>query len=183
MMTDRMRPPFGRRAIAALAFLICASAQGQTAAPGPTAEPTGVAALAWLDGCWSGVVNKRDFREQWTPLRGGLMLGLGHTVMEGRTQDFEYLRLESRQDGVYYVVIPSGQRETAFRLVSTTTEDKDTIFTFENPQNDFPQRIVYRRATEGWLYAAIEGKLKGEERRVIYPMQRIDCATGDLLKK
>lgn len=193
MTSESTKPPSGRNAIAVLSFLLCAAAQGQSTAPVAPApppaaasaagEPTGLASLAWLEGCWSGVVNKRDFREQWTPLRGGLMLGLGHTVMEDRTQNFEYLRLESRPDGVYYVAIPSGQRETAFRLVSTTTDDKDTIFTFANPQHDFPQQIVYRRGSAGWLYATIEGKLKGEDRKVIYPMQRIDCATGELIKK
>jgi len=30
---------------------------------------TDVGALAWLDGCWGGTVNQRDFREQWSPLR------------------------------------------------------------------------------------------------------------------
>ncbi len=111
------------------------------------------------------------------------MLGLGHTVFQDRTQNYEYLRLETRPDGVYYVALPSGQRETAFRLESTTNDDNDTIFTFTNPQNDFPQRILYRRASEGWLYAHIEGKLKGEDRRVIFPMRRIDCATGELIRK
>ena len=84
---------------------------------------------------------------------------------------------------MYYVAIPSDQQQTAFRLDGTTTDDKDTIFTFANPQHDFPQRITYRRGTEGWLYATIEGKLKGEDRKVIYPMRRIDCASGELIQK
>jgi hypothetical protein len=59
----------------------------------------------------------------------------------------------------------------------------DAIYTFTNPENDFPQRIVYRRGSEGWLYATIDGKLKGEERQVIYPMRRIDCETGEFIRK
>jgi len=144
---------------------------------------TDVGALAWLDGCWGGTVNQRDFREQWSPLRGGMLLGVGSTVFQGKLQSYEYLRIEPRVDGVYYDAIPSGQKEDAFRLVSVTTDDKDTIFTFSNPEHDFPQRIIYRRATEGWLYATIEGKLKGEDRQVIYPMRHIDCASGTFITK
>jgi len=174
---------------AALTAFVAGSIGAQTpAAPAPpvkTAEAaiTDVGALAWLDGCWTGTVNQRDFREQWSPMRGGVLLGFGSTVYQGKLQSYEYLRIESRPDGVYYVAIPSGQKEDAFKLVSITTDEKDTIFTFANPDHDFPQRIIYRRGTEGWLYATIEGKLKGEDRQVIYPMRRIGCESGALILK
>jgi Domain of unknown function (DUF6265) len=158
------------------------------AAPEPSAKTadaaiTDVAALAWLDGCWAGTVNQRDFREQWSPMRGGVLLGFGSTVFQGKLQSHEYLRIEPRTDGVYYVAIPSEQKQDAFKLVSITTDDKDTIFTFANPDHDFPQRIIYRRGTGGWLFATIEGKLKGEDRQVIYPMRRIGCESGAFILK
>ena len=49
------------------------------------------------------------------PLRGGMLLGVTQTVLQGRTQDYEYLRLEARADGtVRYVTMPSGQPELVF---------------------------------------------------------------------
>lgn len=173
---------------AALAAFVAGTTGAQTAgAPAPVKQPeapiTDVGALAWLDGCWGGTVNQRDFREQWSPLRGGMLIGFGSTVFQGKMQSYEYLRIEARPDGVYYVALPSGQKEAAFKLVSITSDDKDTIFTFANPDHDFPQRILYRRATEGWLYATIEGKMKGEDRQVIYPMRRIGCESGAFILK
>ena len=173
----------------ALAAFVAVPIGAQTpATPAPpvkTADAaiTDAGALAWLDGCWTGTVNQRDFREQWSPLRGGMLLGFGSTVFQGKLQSYEHLRIEPRTDGVYYVAIPSGQKEDAFKLVSIATDDKDTIFTFANPDHDFPQRIIYRRGTEGWLYATIEGKLKGEDRQVIYPMRRIGCESGAFILK
>ena len=46
-----------------------------TPRPPHAAAPTAAAAdplarFAWLDGCWRGNVNQREFREQWMPLRG-----------------------------------------------------------------------------------------------------------------
>jgi hypothetical protein len=189
MVTNRISP--SRVASwAAIALLACAGtavhAQGPAATPAPaaaTADLRSVAPLAWLDGCWTGTVNQRDFREQWSPVRGNTLLGVGSTVFQGKPQSYEYLRIEPRADGVYYVALPSGQNETAFKLVSITTDDKDTIFTFSNPANDFPQRILYRRATEGWLYATIEGKLRGEDKQVIYPMRRVGCESGEFILK
>jgi hypothetical protein len=116
-------------------------------------------------------------------LRGNLLVGAGHTVTGARTQDFEFLRIEPRADGVYYVAMPSGQREAAFRMGERTTDGADTIFTFTNPAHDFPQTIVYRRGTGGWLYVHVEGKLAGEERRIIYPFRRVDCESGEFIEK
>jgi hypothetical protein len=173
--------------IAALALLPALAFAQAPAAPaaaaGADADVKSVASLAWLAGCWVGTVNQRDFREQWSPLRGDILVGVGSTVYQGKAQSYEFLRIEPRPDGVYYVALPSGQKEDAFRLVSITTDDKDTIFTFSNPQHDFPQTIIYRRGTEGWLYAHVEGKLNGEAKQIIYPMRRTDCESGELIHK
>lgn len=154
-----------------------------TAAPPAPAEA--LAALDWLQGCWRGTVNQREFREQWLPPGGGMMIGAGHTVMQGRTQDYEYLRLETRPDGLYYVAVPSGEKEASFRLSGVARDEVNgaDIWTFNNVVEGFPQRIVYRRGAEGWLYAGIEGTLNGEERKVLYPMRRVNCETGEILHK
>jgi len=148
------------------------------ATPASTLEPFG-----WLHGCWDGKVNQRDFREEWLPLRGDMMIGVSQTVSQGKTQDFEYLRLELRPEGIFYVAVPSGKKETSFRLSGRTRDGESEIFTFENPVDEFPQRIIYRRGSEGWLYAHVEGKLNGAPRSVIYPMRRVDCTSGELIRQ
>ena len=142
-----------------------------------------LAQFAWLAGCWRGSANQREFREHWMPLRGNLLIGAGHTVAAGRTQDYEFLRIEARADGLFYVAAPRTQTETAFKLVGKTNDGPDEIFTFANPAHDFPQTIVYRRGSEGWLYVHVEGKLSGEERRIIYPFRRVDCESGDMIRQ
>jgi hypothetical protein len=151
----------------------------QSAPPGSTLD-----ALDWLQGCWKGSVNERDFREQWLPSGGGMMIGAGHTVMQGKTQDYEYLRLETRPDGLYYVTLPSGQKEASFKLSGTLHDEHSDadIWTFTNTADAFPQRILYRRGHEGWLYAGVEGTLNGEDREVIYPMRHVNCETGDPIR-
>lgn len=157
--------------------------------PSPAKAPgaEAFAALAWLEGCWRGSVNQREFTEHWLPPRANLMLGASHTVFQGRTQSYEYLRIEARPDGVYYVAIPSGAKEAAYRLVDRTVDAaagrNDEVFTFENPERSFPQRILYRRGSEGWLYATVEGDLNGAPKQVVYPMRRYGCDTGQLMPR
>ena len=95
------------------------------------------------------------------------------------------MRLERRKGGVFYVATPSGKAQVALKLDSETTDKSndrdDTIYTFVNPAQEFPQTIAYRRAREGWLYATVEGKIGGQERKATYPMRRIDCETGEVV--
>lgn len=158
---------------------------GAEAGEAKTTDPAGLVSLAWLEGCWRGTVNQREYREQWMPLRGGLLVGVSQTVVQGKTQGYEYLRVEPRTDGVYYVASPSGRKETAFRLaeqtVDRTNDRNDEIFTFVNTAPEFPQKITYRRASEGWLYAAVEGKIDGADKVVTYPMRRVGCETGEYI--
>jgi hypothetical protein len=162
-----------------------ASTVAQTTAP-PAAQPTApspLEAFAWLAGCWEGKINLRDFREEWLPLRGDIMVGASQTAMQGKTLSYEYLRLEPRADAVYYIPAPSGKKETPFRMSGKKVDGSDEIFTFENVTGEFPQRIIYRHGTEGWLYAHVEGEINGEKKQVIYPMRHVDCQSGELIRK
>ena len=149
--------------------------------PQPKSMPLTIDALGWLAGCWRGSVNQREFREHWLPLRGGMMVGAGHTVLQDKTQDFEYMRIEARPDGVYYVVIPSGKPEAAFKLTTIRSDEQVSEFAFVRDGNAFPDRMIYVRGQEGWLYATVQGSLSGAERKVTYPMRRISCETGELI--
>jgi len=112
-----------------------------------------------------------------------MLVGAGHTVMQDKTQDFDYMRVEVRPDGVYYVVAPSGKPEASFKLTAIVDDGHGTDFSFAKDGNEFPQQIVYRRGSEGWLYATVEGRLNGEDRKVTYPMRRIVCESGELIRK
>jgi hypothetical protein len=178
--------PWRRILLALCAAIPAATTFAQTWMP-PAGSATTTAspldAFAWLAGCWEGKVNLREFREEWLPLRGDVMVGASQTAMQGKTQSYEYLRLEPRADAIYYVPAPSGRKETAFKLASRKTDGEDELFTFENTTDEFPQRIIYRHAANGWLFAHVGGKVNGETKEVIYPMQRVDCQSGELLHK
>jgi len=173
---------------AALAAGISIAADAQVPppadSPGAASAAATLQSLAWLEGCWRGSVNQREFREQWMPLRGGMLLGVNQTVVQDKTQDYAYLRIAPAADGALeYVTLTPGQGEYRFRYTPTEGELKDKEFRFIAASETYPQRIMYARGDEGWLYASVDGKINGEDKKVVYPMRHIDCASGEVLRK
>lgn len=128
--------------------------------------------LAWLAGCWEGLDTSKIYREQWMKPVGKVMIGMSHTSVADTTREYEYLQIRQQADGdIFYVAIPSGQIETLFKL--TKFDGKEAVF--ENPEHDFPQRIIYHRENDSTLVARIEGTIKGKQRSVDFPLKRVKC--------
>ena len=141
------------------------------AAPAQTAKPT-LNDLSWLAGCWEANLRGREVNEQWMKPGGGIMLGMARTVSQSKAAEFEFTQIREDKDGViYYVAKPSGQAEASFKLVKL--QNKEAVF--ENPQHDFPQRIIYRLQPDGSLFARVEATVNGQTRGIDYPYKRAKC--------
>jgi len=116
-------------------------------------NPT-IADLSWMAGDWQTAPGGRtQIEEHWTGVAGGSMMGVSRTVAGEKTVEFEYLRIEQRSDGVYYVAHPKARCPgTDFKL----TRASATEAVFENPQHDFPKRIIYRKTGDYSLTASID---------------------------
>ena len=127
-------------------LILCASLPFQT--------PT-IADVAWMAGGWQTAPSgRRQVEEHWTKPAGGSMMGMSRTVAGDKTVEFEYLRIEQRADGIYYVAHPKARCPgTDFKL----TRASATEAVFENPQHDFPKRIIYRKSGDDSLTASIDG--------------------------
>ena len=110
---------------------------------------------AWIAGDWQTAPGGRaQIEEHWTTVAGGSMMGMSRTVAGEKTVEFEYLRIEQRADGIYYVAHPKARCPgTDFKL----TKASPTEAVFENPQHDFPKRIIYRKTSDDALTASIDG--------------------------
>ncbi len=47
-----------------------------------------------------------------------MLVGMSRTVAAGRTTSFEFMRIEARADGIYYVAQPGGRPPVDFKLAS-----------------------------------------------------------------
>lgn len=112
-----------------------------------------ITTMAFLSGCWSGLMGDLDMREQWTETEAGVMLGTTRYFRDGALADFEFAMMLEEDGAVVLWPYPRGNRSPrGFPLVSTDGE-----YTFENLEHDFPVRIIYRRIGQDRLEPRIEG--------------------------
>ena len=166
------------RAATATALMIvavfhAASASGQEkAAAGAEPKAPDIAQLAWLAGDWESTMGQPYVEEHWTRPAGGTMIGMGRTVAGDRTVFFEFLRIEARPDGVFYVAQPKGRPPVDFRAARLTS----TEVIFDNPgHSDHLQHIIYRRESDDAISARIEGTNDGKAFAEDFHYRRIAC--------
>lgn len=132
-----------------------------------------IADLTWLFGCWQSNTTGQPVvtTERWSPLAGNMMMGGAQTVKGDATLQFEYLRIVQDGSNVFYIAKPSpNPGETSFKAIKLGPQE----VVFENPEHDFPQRIIYRRNGDN-LAARIEGTNNGKTRGIDFPMIRVKC--------
>ena len=128
----------------------------------------GEAKLDWFAGHWCGERDGTRIEEAWLPEAGGSLLWMSRTLKDGRAASFEFMRIVS-EDGIPQLrVQPGGAAEVAF----TRSAAGDGWIRFDNPANDFPTRIEYRREGDA-LHAFIAGPGRdGTDVRIPYDYRR-----------
>lgn len=145
---------------------------GAFVSPGAVAAESDIDSLAWLAGCWQAEKGDPGSGEHWLPPAGGTMFGVSRTVKNGKTVEFEFIQVRVNAEGrLVFIALPSGQKETTFVASAVGTDS----VTFENPEHDFPQKVIYRLQGEDRLVARIEGIRGGTLRGVDFPMKRVAC--------
>ncbi|HNP64713.1 MAG TPA: DUF6265 family protein [Woeseiaceae bacterium] len=135
------------------------------------ARAVDIAVLDWLSGCWSYDGREPGSGEVWMPPAGGTMLAMSRTVKQSKTIAFEFMQILTDESGsLVLAASPSGQATATFKLIETG----EYSVVFENPDHDFPQRILYRRDDDR-LSGRVEGVSNGKPLAIEFPMTRVDC--------
>ena len=140
-------------------------------APG-AAERITIDRLAWLAGCWATDESEPGTIEVWTPPSGGSMLATSRVITNGRMTWYEFLRIEEQDDGTLsFFPQPSGRPPMEF----TMRTFREGHIAFENPDNDFPQVIIYEITGDDRIRARLT-ELKEDNPRIMdVPMTRVEC--------
>lgn len=149
--------------VAATCLFAAGSAHGQTGED----SDAGAEALAWLAGSWISAEDGVISEEFWTEPRGDSMFGLSRSVSGDDTVFFEFLRISRSGDDITYWASPKGAPATGFKLIRLGSN----FVAFENPEHDYPQRIIYRRDGDT-MHASISGLVDGREQSSSWEWQR-----------
>jgi uncharacterized protein DUF6265 len=139
-------------------ILAAALVVGLAAAPGIASPPV---PFPWLSGHWQALSGGGWTEEIWSPMRGGQMVGAGHSGQGDRPSGFEHMRIVREGDSYVFYGSPNGAAATGFRQVEGGPDcrQRRCMVAFENRAHDYPKRIVYqyRFDRKNELVATISG--------------------------
>lgn len=128
--------------------------------------------LGWMAGSWSCPFGKGTYEEHWLSPKDS-MQGTARRIVGGKTVEMEFMSIESAPDGLTMWVLlgnPSKGEKRGFPFRLTTFDGRSAVF--ENPKNDFPNRIVYRKDGKSAMICWIEGTEGDKKSRLEFPFKR-----------
>lgn len=126
--------------------------------------------LNWLSGYWLSCEGGREVAETWSDARGGVLFNT--TInLRGERVSSERTVMTMVEDRLAFVYEPTGAN-----VVFPMVEIEGQRAVFENPDNDFPQRVIYSR-TDDVLTGRIEGTIDGQLRSMEWVYQAAELNT------
>lgn len=107
--------------------------------------------VAFMTGTWLASDENGSTVESWGRSGPMGMEGTAMTCTPTGDCTTETMRVVPVERGLAFVAVPEGQAEVWFVM----TESSGTRVVFENPEHDYPRRIVYE-AMDGGLIASID---------------------------
>ena len=127
--------------------------------------------MDWLVGTWSNSYGEKSYTEVWKKENDSTFKGYSHIIQEKDTIFSEFITIHQRGDSLYYIVNVENQNEgesVSFIL----TDSENNKYVFENPEHDFPTKIVYHKINNDSIFAQVSGEMGGKSRTVDFPMKR-----------
>lgn len=125
--------------------------------------------LGWIEGEWLGESEDLVMQEHWEKKSDRLYRGHAYVLDGTDTIHQEFVHLQEVDDTIYYSVFFPGKLDSTNFMM---TKYENNEMTFENPDNDYPQKIVYRLAGDS-LHARIEGDAGGKVQHADFSYKRI----------
>lgn len=126
----------------------------------------------WMSGCWAAETgNDTRVEEDWSAPSENLMLATTRYLTKGRATGYEFTRIEATDSGIVFAAAADGKPEHVYRLARQASE----YLLFERAGKEFPQRIIYRRSSDGALIPRNEGD---GQPSIELRLMRVRCA-GD----
>lgn len=127
--------------------------------------------LQWLVGHWENITDLEQSFENWTQENDSTLLGHSFTLIGTDTVFAERVVLKQEGGSTYFTVIAYQQNDNQPITFKMRPSD-DGVFTFENPEHDFPSSISYTNPMKDSIHAWIEGKVQGETRKIDFLFKR-----------
>jgi hypothetical protein len=127
--------------------------------------------LYTLEGVWKMNTKRGAVCEEWKKVDKNYLQNKGYMIKGKDTIINERVALTNTKTGIFYTSTVEGQNNKqpiAFKM----TKAENNRFVFENPEHDFPKRIVYKLVTADSLHAYVDdGTETGKRQNFYYKRQ------------
>jgi hypothetical protein len=111
--------------------------------------------LKFMAGCWEGQIDEETVVEEiWTNPSQNLMTSTTRYLRKNRATSFEFSKIVSTDSTVTFAASSEGKPFDEYTMIQLV----DDYVVFENLKKTFPQRISYRRTSDGSLVPRNEGE-------------------------
>ena len=121
-----------------------------------------------LEGTWKMMTKRGAICEEWKKVDNNYLQSKGYMIKGSDTIINERVALTNTAAGIFYtstVEDQNNKQPVAFKMTSS----ENNMFVFENPEHDFPKRIVYKLITTDSLHAYIDdGKEDSKKKQNFY---------------
>ncbi|MBK9255184.1 MAG: hypothetical protein IPM42_06810 [Saprospiraceae bacterium] len=112
----------------------------------------------FLQGTWK--TENKDIYEHWDLMNDHTLKGFSYNIKNGVMNPSEYLEIHQKENGIFYTA--SVLRQNQGKGIDFKLTRSDSLFTFENPNHDFPKIIIYRlKSASEILVEVSDGNKKG----------------------
>lgn len=117
-----------------------------------------------LEGTWKMNTPRGSLCEEWKKTAADILQGKGYRIKGNDTTISERVMLQKKAKDIFYtstVEDQNNRQPISFKL----TKSEDNIFIFENPEHDFPKRIVYHLIRTDSLHCWIDDGVDGSKKK------------------
>lgn len=116
-----------------------------------------IKASTWLLGNWETTTPEGKLVENWTKLNDSTFTGSSYFIKGKDTIHKEKIILQELEESLIYNTTITGQNNNQSMLY-TQTESSENELIFENPNTDYPKKIIYSLTNPNILNLNISGK-------------------------
>ncbi|WP_395049130.1 DUF6265 family protein [Flavobacterium sp.] len=135
-------------------------------------ETSKIVVADWLLGKWENNSENGNLTETWKKVNDSIYNGESYFVKGKDTLHAEQIKLEQKGEALFYISTIKGQNnDEPVTFIQNDTIEKQLVF--ENPKNDFPQKISYLKITNDSILIQISGIQQGKPSSSKYSMRKM----------
>ena len=125
----------------------------------------------WLLGKWENKLADGNLLEIWKKANDSLFIGESYFIKEKDTLHSEKIELKQKGENLFYISTIKGQNNDQ-PIIFTHKIEIEKHLVFENPQNEYPRKIVYKPISKDQIFIEISGIQQDKPSSIRYSMKK-----------